>query len=268
MMRADVHMHTNFSHDSKSSPEEMIKGAIEKGLEVICFTDHFDKDDMEWGQESVFNPEEYFQVLMPLQHKYQKDIVIRIGVETGLQTHLGAYYKEFVNSYPFDFVIGSVHAVGGKDPAAGTLFHDKTDKQGYAFALEEMLKDIQCCKDFDVLGHVDYVVRYGKERERNYSYASFADIIDDILKELIQQGKGLELNTAGLKYGLPFAHPHPDVLKRYREFGGEIITVGADGHCPEHIAYDFGKVDDILKDCGFKYYTEFVGRKPVFKQLT
>ena len=88
-----------------------------------------------------------------------------------------------------------------------------------------------------------------------------------ILKYLIEHGKGIELNTSGLKYGLPFAHPHSDILKRYRELGGEIITVGADGHKPEHIAYDFDKVSGILKDCGFKYYTEFSERKPHFKQL-
>ena len=68
-MRADVHMHTNFSHDSESSPEEMIQGAIEKGLEVICFTDHFDKDNMSWGLEDIFDPEAYFQAMIPLRGK-------------------------------------------------------------------------------------------------------------------------------------------------------------------------------------------------------
>ena len=95
----------------------------------------------------------------------------------------------------------------------------------------------------------------------------YADIIDEILKLLIEKEKGLEVNSAGLKYGLPFAHPHPDVLKRYRELGGEIITIGADAHKPEHIAYDFAKAEEILKSCGFKYYTEFFEQKPVFKQL-
>ena len=92
--------------------------------------------------------------------------------------------------------------------------------------------------------------------------------MDEILKTLVEQGKGLELNTAGLKYGLPFAHPHPDILKRYRELGGEIITIGADGHKPEHIAYDFEKVNAILRECGFTYYAEFRKRKPVFKHLS
>ncbi|WP_049728084.1 histidinol-phosphatase HisJ family protein [Dorea sp. D27] len=266
-MRADVHMHTSFSHDSKAAPEEMILGAIDKGLEMICFTDHFDKDEMEWGEESIFDPEEYFKVLRPLQEKYEGRIDIRIGVELGLRPYLGDYYRELTASYPFDFVIGSVHCVDAADPATGKLFEGRTDEEAYRIAFEEILKDIRSCKDYDVLGHLDYVVRYGAGREKAYVYHAFADIIDEILRTLIAGGKGLELNTAGLKYGLPFAHPHPDVLRRYRELGGEMVTVGADGHCPQHIAYDFQKAGDILKSCGFTYYTEFSGRKPVFKQL-
>ena len=74
----------------------------------------------------------------------------------------------------------------------------------------------------------------------------------------------MEVNTGGVKYGLPFIHPHPEVLKRYRELGGEIVTVGADGHRPEQIANVFDRVPDLLKECGFRYYTEFKNRKPVF----
>lgn len=266
-MRADVHMHSSFSHDSQTGPEEMIQAAIEKGLEMICFTDHFDKDDMEWGEESIFDPEEYFRVLPPLREKYRGRIDVRIGVELGLRPYLGGYYREFVTEYPFDLVIGSVHSVDSSDPATGRLFENRTDEEAYRAAFLETLEDIRAFRDFDVLGHLDYVIRYGKGREKEYSYDRFSEEIDDILNFLIQNGKGLELNTAGLKYGLPFAHPHPDVLKRYRELGGEIITVGADGHCPEHIAYDFDIVVDLLKECGFRYYTEFKDRKPVFVDL-
>ena len=176
-------------------------------------------------------------------------------------------YKEYVSSYPFDFVIGSVHVVNRMDPYYGEFFEDKTDAEAYRQAFLETLTDIRAIKDFDVLGHIDYIVRYGKEKEKYYSYTKFSDEIDEILKYLIAHGKGIELNTAGFKYGLGFCHPHPDILKRYCELGGEIITIGADGHKPEHIAYDFEKVAPILRECGFKYYTEFKERKPVFKQL-
>ena len=277
MIQADMHMHTWFSTDSEACPCDMADEAVRKGLKTICFTDHFDKDDLEWGEEGIFDVDAYFVEMQKLQEEYAGKLNIRIGIELGLRTYLEDYYEELTKKYPFDFVIGSVHNVPYKkdaegnilytDPAAEKLFTDCTDKEAYRLMMETTLENVRTSDCFQTLGHLDYVVRYGKSREKEYSYTDYADIIDEILKLLIEKEKGLEVNSAGLKYGLPFAHPHPDVLKRYRELGGEIITIGADAHKPEHIAYDFAKAEEILKSCGFKYYTEFFEQKPVFKQL-
>ena len=277
MIQADMHMHTWFSTDSEACPRDMADEAVRKGLKTICFTDHFDKDDLEWGEEGIFDVDAYFVKMQKLQEEYAGKLNIRIGIELGLRTYLKDYYEELTKKYPFDFVIGSVHNVPYKkdaegnilytDPAAEKLFTDRTDKEAYRLMMETTLENVRTSDCFQALGHLDYVVRYGKSREKEYSYTDYADIIDEILKLLIEKEKGLEVNSAGLKYGLPFAHPHPDVLKRYRELGGEIITIGADAHKPEHIAYDFAKAEEILKSCGFKYYTEFFEQKPVFKQL-
>lgn len=277
MIQADMHMHTWFSTDSEACPCDMADEAVRKGLKTICFTDHFDKDDLEWGEEGIFDMDAYFVEMQKLQEEYAGKLNIRIGIELGLRTYLKDYYEELTKKYPFDFVIGSVHNVPYKkdaegnilytDPAAEKLFTDRTDKEAYRLMMETTLENVRTSDCFQTLGHLDYVVRYGKSREKEYSYTDYADIIDEILKLLIEKEKGLEVNSAGLKYGLPFAHPHPDVLKRYRELGGEIITIGADAHKPEHIAYDFAKAEEILKSCGFKYYTEFFEQKPVFKQL-
>lgn len=277
MIQADMHMHTWFSTDSEACPRDMADEAVRKGLKTICFTDHFDKDDLEWGEEGIFDVDAYFVEMQKLQEEYAGKLNIRIGIELGFRTYLKDYYEELTKKYPFDFVIGSVHNVPYKkdaegnilytDPAAEKLFTDRTDKEAYRLMMETTLENVRTSDCFQTLGHLDYVVRYGKSREKEYSYTDYADIIDEILKLLIEKEKGLEVNLAGLKYGLPFAHPHPDVLKRYRELGGEIITIGADAHKPEHIAYDFAKAEEILKSCGFKYYTEFFEQKPVFKQL-
>ena len=277
MIQADMHMHTWFSTDSEACPCDMADEAVRKGLKTICFTDHFDKDDLEWGEEGIFDMDAYFVEMQKLQEEYAGKLNIRIGIELGLRTYLKDYYEELTKKYPFDFVIGSVHNVPYKKdaegnilytgPAAEKLFTDRTDKEAYRLMMETTLENVRTSECFQTLGHLDYVVRYGKSREKEYSYTDYADIIDEILKLLIEKEKGLEVNSAGLKYGLPFAHPHPDVLKRYHELGGEIITIGADAHKPEHIAYDFAKAEEILKSCGFKYYTEFFEQKPVFKQL-
>lgn len=265
-MQADFHMHTNFSSDATVSPEEMIKGAIQKGLKTICITDHMDKDYDEEGTQFIFTPEQYFSLLQKLQEKYRSQIEVRIGVEIGLQPHLKTFINDYVNKYSFDFVIGSVHLIDGKDPYTERKCFSE-DKILYRKGFEQIFECINKNMNFDVLGHIDYVVRYGKEKEKSYFYREYMEVADEIMRSLIAQGKGIELNTAGFKYGLPFAHPHPEILKRYKELGGEIITIGSDAHKPEHIAYDFERVKEILTSCGFKYYTEFKERKPIFIQV-
>ncbi len=266
-MKSDFHMHTGFSTDTDVNPEDMVKGAIAKGLECICITDHYDKDYCDGPELFVFDPKVYFEQLAVLQEKYKEQIDIRIGVEIGLQNHLKDFYKEFTASNPFDFVIGSAHLLKGKDPYYREVFEGVDDRISYREAFEEMLEQVNTVEDFDVLGHMDYVVRYGNNQGKYYSYTENAEIIDEVLRSVISKGKGIELNTAGLKYGLGFAHPHPDILKRYRDLGGEIITIGSDGHRPEHIAYEFGLVSELLVYNGFEYYTEFKERVPYFCKL-
>ena len=266
-MLSDCHMHTHFSTDSEALPEAMIRRAIELGLPAICITDHEDEDYLCEGETFHIDTPRYFEELTRLQDKYRSSIDVRIGVEIGMQPHLGPFYEKYTAAAPYDFIIGSVHCIKGMDPYFPVFFEGKADEEAYREALEETLKDIKATKEFHVLGHLDYVVRYGNHREKEYSYARYADLIDEILRTLIQDGRGLELNTGGLKYGLPFAHPCMDVLKRYRELGGEIITVGSDAHRPEHIAYDFDRAEEMLKECGFRYIAEFVKKLPNFRAL-
>lgn len=265
-MRADVHMHCGFSNDSETRPEDMVESAIAKGLSVICFTDHYDKDNLDWGDEAIFDVESYFQKMMALQEEYRDRIDIRIGAEIGMQPYLAEYYQNFMAQHPFDFVIGSVHSVLEHDVALD-FFQKHSDPEGYRIYFEEMLQDVQKIKAYDVLGHLDYIVRYSNQGSKGFDLNDYMDIIEEILKQVIAHGKGIEMNMSGLKYGLGAPHPQQEIIKRYRELGGEIITVGADGHIPEHIAYDYHLADDILKSCGFKYYTEFKGRKPLFVKI-
>lgn len=276
MIQSDNHVHTSFSSDSDTPMEDMVQRAIAKGLSSVCFTDHMDYDfpDLGNGKAFVFDEKEYFRELARLSGKYPQ-IEIRRGVELGLKPGLKEKCNALSSSLPFDFIIGSTHLVDDFDPYYPEYWEDKTERQGILRYYEITLENILSGISFDVYGHIDYVVRYTPTQQDNRSkgiqdesymakclWDSF-DLIDEILRLLIASGRGIELNTAGLKYGLGHPHPHEKILKRYRELGGEIITVGSDGHQPEHLAYDFDKVPDILKACGFSYYTEFCGRKPV-----
>lgn len=263
----DTHMHCHFSGDSESSPESMIQEAIRRGLPGICFTDHLDYDYREEPGLFDLDVETYYHTIHALQEKYQKEIPILCGIEIGLQPHLVTENREITKLYPLDFVIGSSHVVHGIDPYYARYYDNRPEQEAYMEYFESILENITSDADYDVYGHLDYVVRYGPNKNRFYTYQTYQDIIDEILRQLIAHGKGIEINTAGFKYGLGHPNPAEDILCRYHELGGEIITIGADGHKPEHIAYDFHRVPELLKTAGFTYYTVFKNRKPEFISL-
>ena len=267
MIICDFHNHTNFSADCNSTPESMIEKAIDLGLSYLCTTDHMDPDMHCAGLDFTFDLNQYFDKHLELKERYKNQITLLTGIELGLQPHISETLSDILNSGTFDFVIGSAHVCDQMDPYFPEYWEGKTEHEGTHRYFEYILECIEAFQNFDVFGHIDYVVRYGPTKAENYSYQKYKEIIDEILKSLVSKNIGLELNTAGLKYGLGFAHPHTDILKRYKELGGEIITVGSDGHLPEHLAYDFDKVPSILKACGFEYYTMFKNRKPEFIKL-
>lgn len=263
----DTHMHTHFSGDSEADSREMVHSAISKGLDGLCFTDHLDIDYPNDPSEFLIDFSAYFDELTQVQTEFSSDFPVRIGLELGLQEHLSKKLPEIVSTHPFDFIIGSSHVVHGIDPYYPEYYVGKTEDDAYLEYFESILENLSTFDCFDVYGHIDYVVRYGPNRNTYYTYEKFADVIDEILKTLIQKGKGIEINTGGFKYGLGHPNPTEAILKRYHELGGEIITIGADAHKPEHVAFDFAKVPDILKEAGFSYYTVFKDRKPEFYKL-
>lgn len=263
----DTHMHTHHSGDSEAPMEAMIHSAMEKGLVGICFTDHFDYDYPDDPALFLLDFPSYIKEVRLFQQKYADVFPIRLGVEIGLQPHIAETNRQAVCTHPFDFVIGSSHVVHGTDPYYPAYYEGRPETTAYREYFESILENLQVYSDFDVYGHIDYVVRYGPNRNQFYSYEAYAEVIDEILRTLISMGKGIEINTAGFKYGLGHPNPTEAILARYRELGGEILTIGADAHAPEHVAYDFAKVPQILKNAGFSYYTVFTGRKPAFFPL-
>ncbi|HJB30108.1 MAG TPA: histidinol-phosphatase HisJ family protein [Candidatus Blautia faecavium] len=265
----DCHMHSYFSADSETSMEDMINAAVSQGLTGICFTEHLDPDYPPTldALEFSLNLPVYHEELLLLKEKYENKISVRFGIELGLQPHLGTYFSSLIHKYPFDFVIGSSHVVHGKDPYYPDYFDGRREEQAYREYFQSILENIEAFSEMDVYGHIDYVVRYGPDKNKNYSYQAFRDILDEILRSLIQKGIGIELNTGGYHYGLGEPNPSADVIRRYRQLGGEIITVGADAHTTDKVAFAFLKAADVLRQCGFRYYTVFENRKPVFLSL-
>lgn len=244
----DCHMHSSFSADSDTSMEDMIREAICRGLTGICFTEHLDPDYPPTPDNEIFelDLDGYRKTLFRLREKYQKELQIHFGIELGLQPHLHDYFHELLATMPFDFVIGSSHVVHGYDPYYKEYFKGREESACYREYFESILENLHAFSEMDVYGHIDYIVRYGPNQNKYYTYERYQDILDEILRTVIARGRGIELNTGGFHYGLGEPNPCRAVIRRYRELGGEIITVGADAHGPEKIAYDFDKAAAIL----------------------
>ena len=271
MITADYHLHSSFSGDSTEPMENMIQAAIKKGLTHICFTEHMDMDYpvSDATPEGMFtlNTDSYLYDLARFKEKYAKDIKILFGVELGIQPHLQRELALYARAYEFDFIIGSTHVTNKKDPYFPAFYEGRSEEEAYREYFQSIIDNIKKFKNFDVCGHLDYVVRYGPDMDKNYSYAKYKDLFDKILEFLIENEKGIEINTGSLRKGTREASPCCDVLKRYRELGGEIITVGSDAHCAADVAADFDRAAEFLSNCGFKYYCVFENRLPEYKKL-
>lgn len=264
MITADLHTHSFFSSDSSEPTENIVHAAYERGLKTICLTEHMDFDYP--GGEFILDTDKYRAELARVRDMFAGKIEVLFGVELGLMDTLAPRLYEYTSGFDFDFIIGSSHLVDGADPYYPEHFGNLGDRNGILRYFESILANISVYDNFDVYGHLDYAVRYS--RAKNYSPADYRDITDEIIKKLVSMGKGIELNTAGLKYGLGWAHPHPDLLRRCRELGIEIVTVGSDGHKAEHIAWEFEAAGEILKAAGYEYYAVFRERKPEFVKIT
>lgn len=263
----DCHVHTKISHDGISSIDEYLKIAKEKGIDEITFTEHYDiYDGLKTNLKTLdvnYYQNEY------LAHKDDFKVKTNFGIEIGLQPDTTEQIKNIVKQYPFDFIIGSSHITCKKDMAMDrSFFEGYTRKEAYLRYFKEVLENIKLYdNEFDIYGHIDYVVRYGNYAEKKIDYEEFKEILDEILINLIRKDKGIEINTSGIRYGLGSPHPNIDIVKRYKELGGKIITVGSDAHKTDDLGKDFDIAYNMLREAGFKEIAIFHNRKPEFIKI-
>ncbi len=262
----DYHSHTNFSTDGHSSMDQMVKAAIDAGISQIAVTDHFDPDypDDWWGKG--FSLPDYNRDQESIADKYKNQIQLIKGLEVGIQ-HGDTLEKcrEAVKGFAYDFIIGSFHCAEGFELACGGFFDNRTVEEATKAFYKYNLDCLSIYKDYDVLGHINVIDRYG---EYIPSYDDLWDIITEILKLVIYDGKGIEINTSSFRYGMgDYTTPSHEILKLYHDLGGEIITVGSDAHSAKDVGYGIEWAYEKMKSVGFKYVSTYSQRKPSFITL-
>lgn len=268
---ADCHMHSSFSGDSVTPMEELVQRGMQIGLKQMCFTEHLDLDfpvSQKHPKDTFTIPmSDYWAEFSHCREKYRGQIELLMGVEMGLQPHVIRENQNFLDTYSFDFVIGSCHVCGGLDPCEPSFHQGKTQREVCQTYFSSIMENIRTFGDYDVFGHLDYVLRYFPGKDSGFSFSDYWEQYDEILRALLERGKGIEVNTGGLMKGLREPHPCMEALRRYRVLGGELLTVGSDAHTAENVGARFAQVREILLACGYRYYTVFRERVPQWYAL-
>lgn len=253
--------------------EECCEKAINEGLSGIMFTDHLDFDFPGYENDYLIDYDELSVSINRIRDMYGSVIKIGFGIEAGYQYHTNSKTEEYINSHinGYDLIINSVHIINGRDPYLSEYYENRGIKEVYGVTLENISESLDNFGVYDVVGHIEFITRNAPYNDRTLLYSDYSDIIDIILNKLVQKGKGIELNTGNLrlmnnisgKFGFDKA-----LYRRYRELGGEIITIGSDAHKTSHISHkNYIYALEFIKDCGFKYYTWFEKRKPIFLKI-
>lgn len=276
-MFADYHVHTEFSDDSVYPMEQVIKDAIAMQIDEICFTDHVDygiKED--WGcphpieyrgSEPLANVNYpvYASKIREYQSIYHSKINIKMGLEFGIQTHTIPKYESLFKKYPFDFIILSIHQVEDKEFWTQDFQKGKSQREYNERYYKEMLNLVKVYQNYSVLGHMDLITRY--DLNGIYPFQKVEPMISEILKVVISNGKGLELNTSYHRYGLQDTTPSVDILKLYQKMEGDIITIGSDSHQPEHLGRYMDEAKNLLKSLGFRFFCTYDKMQPIYHTL-
>ena len=276
-MFADYHVHTAFSDDSIYPMEQVVQDAISKKIDEICFTEHVDygiKVDWDSGKEIVYRNGEpcancnyplYMKTIKQMKERYGNKITIKTGLEFGMQMHTIKLYEKLFSQYDLDFVLLSIHQVNDLEFWNQDYQRGKTQKEYNEGYYDEMLRLVKSYKNYSVLAHMDLITRY--DNDGVYSFEKIKNKITEILKIVISDGKGIELNTSSKRYGLSDSTPCRDILKLYYNLGGNIITIGSDSHKPEHLGAYIQEGKELLRSIGFTQYCTFEKMKPIFHSL-
>lgn len=259
----DYHMHTRVSFDGHDPGLQMAEAARKAGLQEICFTDHLDYDPLGKMGVMAFDTGKYNAEYNSLEVPGLK---IRRGMEFGMTVDNRQQFREDLLRRPFDFVLGSIHFVDDLDVYYEDYWQGKTVFQAEHRFLEETLNCVRLHDDFDVLAHLTYIAKtHCHPAPRPVPYEQHRELIDEILKELARKGKGMEMNTSGVDRCGGFL-PTADVFRRFKELGGEIVTVGSDAHQSCRVGQYSFEACRILKEI-FGHVCTFENRKPIFHKL-
>lgn len=264
----DNHSHSHFSFDSAMEVGQAVEAARKAGLKGICITDHFDFDPPAGIKVYDLDIDAQQDEIEKVRDGIKDGFILLEGIEIGVQEQSMEKIRSVLRENSFDCVIASQHFIDGHDPYYGEYYRGYGCREAYGRYLEAFYNGITEMEDFDILGHYDYIVRYSPYGDTVLRYSEYSDIMDSILRYLAENGKTLEINTKTYQlYRGKEPRMDVQVLRRFRELGGEAVSLGSDAHGPERIGDRFSLYADIARAAGIRYEAYFKGRRPCMLPL-
>ena len=267
MLIADMHTHSEHSHDSRCKMEDMCLAQIQKGTKIFAVTDHCDIDRANIN-DNFIAIKNSCQQAKKLNDKFGDKLLVLSGVEVGELFWHPQYTQRLYSLYPYDVIIGSVHRVKHKytdKPYSQIDFGKYTLDDIYEFLdiYFDDVKKLLATTDFDILAHLTCPIRYivGKYHI-DVDMSRYDQIIGEILQTIIDNGIALEVNTSTCSAMDEFL-PHSTIIKRYYDMGGRLITLGSDAHISHNASQHFDKAITLLKQIGFEGVYYYKDRKPI-----
>lgn len=280
-MLFDNHTHSQFSFDAKgASVRESSLRAEALGLGGIAFTDHCDlylppskplhgevaREDFDIAAQQ----EEIAKVKGEFEGRGSSLRILR-GIELGVYRSAREQLAAVLRDNTFDTVIASCHYLDETDPYWGEYYEGKSWRNAFGHYLETLYEEMLWLGGrFDVMGHYDYIVRYAPYKEIDRIRLRDFDVLDEMLRFLAEGGKALEMNTRSYRMepdGARRVVPDPEVLRRFRELGGEAISLGSDAHTVKDVGREFPLLRDYLVGEGWRYCVHFEEHRAVFERL-
>ena len=210
--------------------------------------------------------------ILDAQQEFKGSLKLLHGIELGQATHMPKEAAELLRKYPYDVVLGSVHAVRGIIDFSETDIKSLSGNERIRLWEQYLGELIDTVKwgDFEILTHITYPKRY-------YLYNGVKDFPDiknrgreyfePVLKAVIDSGLTLECNTSGLRQIMGECLPNADLFGFYYELGGRDVSIGSDAHHARHIGAGIKEGVEMLKAIGFTHIATFEKRKKDYKKL-
>ena len=256
----DTHTHTHFSADGKATATEMAERGKELGLEYMAFTDHFDRDYHyipRYQHVRQLDIPTYVAEITAMKEKYP---FLALGLECGYSERAEEDYKKMIPLEDTDYILNSVHTVDGLEGYGPDYFVGKTKEEAFGRDLQKVCESLDAKYHYDGVSHIGYVRKNCPYEDAAITMKEYGDVIDEILKKIVAKGKTMEINSNIRSKDFM---PTKEIVRRYRELGGENLTFSSDAHLTKRVAEMYEEGKELAKSCGFRYWTVYRQHRPI-----